>query len=136
MQDQKLEVREAGKLALDVCLSHMSLSQALEHREFLLEDVLSVLASHTSSAHAVHGALLTACVLAKTAEEGEASLQLLWPAVLRSKEKDLQASRAAMEYVTIASRKSSAAFLLQWLQPTMAWLCEAMKRERDQNAGE
>lgn len=135
LQDHKIEIREAGRLALEVCVSQMSLAEALEHREILLDDVLSVLTSHNSNAHDVHGALLASCVLVKTAEEGESSVQILWPAVLKVKEKDMQASRAAMEFMTIAAEKSTPNFLPQWLQPSMTWLCDVMKRERDQNAG-
>lgn len=136
LQDHKLEIREAGKLALEVCVANMPLSDALVHRDILFEDVLAVLDANASGAHAVHGALLTACVLAKTVEDGDTSLLLLWPAVLRVKDKDLQSSRAAMEFMNIAAEKSPVVFLRKWLQPTMTWLCDAMKRERDQNAGE
>lgn len=114
----------------------MSKSDVIVHREILLNDVLSVLSPHASSAHQIHGALLTACVLARTVEGGDSSIQLLWPYVLKAKDKDLHSTRAAMEFMTIAAEKTPAAFLLQWLQPTMTWLCEAMKRERDHNAGE
>lgn len=135
LQDHRLEIREAGKQALEVCVANMSTGDVAVHRAILLNDVLAVLATYTSGAHAIHGALLTSCVLAKTASDGDSSLQLLWPSVLKVKEKDVQSSRAAMEFITIAAEKAPVAFLSTWLEPTMTWLCEAMKRERDYHAG-
>lgn len=136
LQDQKLEIREAGKLALEVCVANLSIADAPVHREVLLNDILSVFSTYTSGAHAIHGALLAACVLARTVGPGDNTVQPLWPFVLKVKDRDMQSSRAAMEFMTIAAEKSSSAFLHQWLRPTMIWLCDAMKRERDQNAGE
>jgi hypothetical protein len=135
LQDHKIEIREAGKLALEACVTHLAEADKQEHRQILLEDTLSSLNSFLTAPHAVHGALLTACVLAKTSGDDTSAIQALWPAVLRVKDRDGQATRATMEFITIAADASSSSYHLQWLSPTMNWLCEAMKRERDQIPG-
>lgn len=133
--DSKPEIREAGYIALQACVAALGPADRLEHRNILLNDALTAVASPTSTGHAVHGALLACCILAKTSNGDHSAIQSMWPFVLKVKERDYQVVRAAMDFVTIAAEHSSDAFLLQWLQPTMNWLCEAMKRDRDQVPG-
>ena len=135
MMDSKLEIREAGKLALEACIIALPAAMSYVHREDLLGVALNPLNSSASSASILHGAVLTCCVLAETAKEGDNFVPLAWKSVLSVKDKDGLISQACMNFVTIAAQTSKNVFCSEIIHPSMKWLCEAIKREKDQLAG-
>ena len=135
MTDSKVEIREAGKAALEVCIAALPAAISYAHREDLLGMALSPLTSLGSSAGTIHGAVLTCCVLAETAEPGDNFVPLAWKSVLKVKDRDSLIASACMEFVTIAAQTRKSIFCADILHPSMKWICEAIKRDKDQVPG-
>jgi hypothetical protein len=135
MTDSNIEIRQAGQLALEACIIALPPQMSFLHKQDLMRMALLPLQSIASSASSLHGAILTCTVLASSTQEGEDFVSPSWKLIMKVKERDSIVSAACMDYLSVAAKVDKAVFSSEILHPTMRWLVEAIKREKDQVAG-
>lgn len=135
LTDPTLEVREAGRVALEACVAALPGPIAYEHRRDLLETALSTLQSVVTASYIVHGAVLTCLVLARASDQDDGFVTAMWPLVLRVKDRDPLLAKACMDFLVIAAEKNPAIFESDWLHPSMTWICEGLQKQLSDGEG-
>lgn len=128
----KTDTREAARSALQACLQLLPAEYRGPHEVELLDDAIITMTSFAASPAALHGSVLTCCVLLDLREDMERELLIMWPAILKVKERDGTIGRAAMQFMASAARKSPLQFREHWLRPTFDWILLEMRREKMQ----
>lgn len=126
----KAEIRLEARSALEACLRRLPPEHRTYHEEALMAQAIGCMTSYASSAATLHGSILVCNVLLDLRDDLDRELLIMWPAILKVKERDTYVGSAAMQFMASAARKGTQHFRDHWLNPTLSWLVQEMKRER------
>ena len=133
LTSSKPEIREASKSAIESCLKILPPEYQSIQAESLLGQAIESMTSYAASAASLHGSVLACTVLTNLREDFDRELRIIWPAILKVKEKDGYVSRACMGFMAVAAARCPEQYQLHWRELSLPWLIEGTKKEKVQN---
>ena len=129
LTSSKPEIREASRSAMESCLRILPDAYQRTQGGELLDQAIGSMTSFAASSASLHGSVLACSVLISLEGDFERELLIMWPAILKVKDKDVYVSQAAMEFMQRAAIKCPEQFKQHWIGPCLTWLLKEARRE-------